>query len=51
MDPILGEARNLERRAKETIAMDADHSVFLGPPKPPVEEAPAADEPPPREAD
>jgi len=41
MDPGMKEAHRLEAVAKETIAMDEDHSQFLGPPRPPVEEAPA----------
>lgn len=44
MDPGMKAAEDLEERARGTIAMDDDHSVFLGPPKPPVEEAPPAEE-------
>jgi len=46
IDPRMKEAHRLEAQARETIAMDADHSQFLGPPRPPVEAAPAAEDAP-----
>jgi len=44
IDPGMKDASELDERASGTIAMDDDHSQFLGPPKPPVEEAPPAEE-------
>ncbi len=47
LDPGMKEAHRLEDAARTQIAMDADHSQFLGPPRPPVEQAPAAEDEPP----
>lgn len=44
LDPVADEARELERLAQGKIAMDADHSTFLGPPQPPIATAPAAED-------
>lgn len=46
MDPGMKEAHRLEEVARQSIAMDDDHSRFLGPPRPPVEEAPPAEDEP-----
>ena len=44
MDPGMKEAHRLEEQVRQNIAVDQDHSQFLGPPRPPVEEAPAAED-------
>ncbi len=44
LEPGMKEAHRLEAQAATSIAMDPDHSQFLGPPRPPVEEAPAAED-------
>jgi len=43
IEPGVKEVHRLEAVARETIGMDADHSQFVGPPRPPVEEAPPAE--------
>jgi Tat protein translocase TatB subunit len=48
LDPGMKEAHRLEDAARSSIPMDAEHSRFLGPPRPPVEQAPAAEDDPPK---
>ncbi len=46
IEPIPTQARDIERKAKEMIGMDEEHSTFTGPPRPPAETAPPAEEAP-----